>query len=148
MGYAINVTQTGWRAVGSASDLLSGETFSLTQPVLPIPEPTLAQQANILLAGGLTVTSAASAALDGTYAADATTIGFINSEINAILLDGAFADGSVAIEWPDVAGTLHLFTIVQFKTLAAALGAFVSDVRKCVIGAVGAALPAAAVTIA
>ena len=34
MTYAINATKDGWRAVNSQDDLLPGETFSETQPVL------------------------------------------------------------------------------------------------------------------
>lgn len=108
----------------------------------------LAQQAQTALGAGITITSASTPALNGVYACDPTTIGFVNSEINAILLNTAFADGSTALEWPDMTGALHLYTIAQFKTLAAALGAFVSGIRKCVIGAAGATLPPSSVTIA
>jgi hypothetical protein len=118
----------------------------LTPPTTPVP-PSLAQQANTLLAPGLAITSTATANLDATYAADPSTISFVNSELNAILVNGTFADGTSAIQWPDTTGALHTFTIVQFKTFAAALGAFVSGIRKCVIGATGAVLPAATATI-
>ena len=41
MSYAINSTSTGWRAINSQSDMLPGEVFSATQPVLAVPAPTL-----------------------------------------------------------------------------------------------------------
>lgn len=36
MSYAINSTNTGWRAVGSQADLLPGETYSDAQPILTL----------------------------------------------------------------------------------------------------------------
>lgn len=39
MSYAINQTATGWRAINSIEDLLPGEVYSETQPVLA-PPPT------------------------------------------------------------------------------------------------------------
>ena len=42
MSYAINSTNTGWRSINSAEDLLEGETFSDVQPA-PI-EPSAADQ--------------------------------------------------------------------------------------------------------
>ena len=40
--YAINSTQNGWRSINSVDDLLEGETYSDTQPLLPVPQPTYA----------------------------------------------------------------------------------------------------------
>jgi hypothetical protein len=37
MSYAINSTNTSWRAINSQEDLLPGETYSETQPQLVIP---------------------------------------------------------------------------------------------------------------
>ena len=112
------------------------------------PAPTLVQQAQALLAGGLTITSTGTPALDGTYAADPDTIGYVNSEVASIALNGTFADGTTSIDWPDASGVPRGFTLAEFKLLAAALGVFVSGIRKCVIGVSGASLPAAAATIA
>lgn len=117
-------------------------------PGLITPALTLAQQAQALLAGGLTITSTGTPALDGTYAADPDTIGYVNSEVASIALNGTFADGTTSIDWPDASGVLRGFTLAEFKLLAAALGVFVSGIRKCVIGVSGASLPAAAATIA
>jgi hypothetical protein len=119
---------------------------SLTPPTTPVA-PTLAQQANALLATSLAITSTATESLDATYPADPNTISYVNSELNAILLNDTFADGTNTIQWPDTTGALHTFTVAQFKTFAAALGAFVSGIRKCVIGATGAVLPPASATI-
>ena len=122
-------------------------TFAPLVVIAPSAAQQLAQQAAALIAGGLAVTSTATAALNGTYAADTTTISYVNSELNSILLNGSFADGTATVEWPDGSGTLHAFDVAQFKTLAAALGAFVAGIRKCAIGVSGATLPPATVTI-
>lgn len=108
----------------------------------PVPVPTLAQQAQALQANGLAITSTATLALNATYPADADTISFINSELNALQQNGTFADGTSAVEWPDTSGALHEFDIAQFKQFAAQIGLFVSGIRKCIIGATGATLPA------
>jgi hypothetical protein len=49
MSYAINSTGTGWRAIDSIDDLLPGEVFSGTQPVL-VPVLTYAQELTALTA--------------------------------------------------------------------------------------------------
>lgn len=147
------VDTNGVYAFETATGAALNVPTTLQPYVMPVPTPPtaaqlLAQQAQTALGAGLTITSTSTPALDGVYACDPTTIGFVNSEINAILLNATFADGSTALEWPDMTGALHLYTIAQFKTLAVALGEFVSGIRKCVIGATGATLPPATATIA
>jgi hypothetical protein len=112
------------------------------------PPATPAQQAASALADGLEITSTSAPTLDGTYACSSDMITYMNSELNAILLNGAFADGSTVLEWQDVSLALHAFTVAQFKDFAVALGAYVSGVRKYAIGAAGATLPSATATIA
>lgn len=46
MSYAINSTNTGWRAIGSQADLLPGETYSDTQPVLTVTPAQIEAQYN------------------------------------------------------------------------------------------------------
>jgi hypothetical protein len=46
VSYAINSTQTGWRAINSQADLLPGETYSDTQPALPTTAPTVSDFEN------------------------------------------------------------------------------------------------------
>lgn len=80
------------------------------------------------LAGGLTVTSTGSPAISGTYRCDGLTMAGIQAEVNAILLSGAtptFADGTASLNWPDVAGVGHTFTVAQFHELAMAVCNFV-----------------------
>jgi hypothetical protein len=138
------VTASEWAAQSEAFYILNG---GLTAGTAPVPIPTIAQQATTLLASGLTITSTATPALNATYAADPTTISYINSELSAIMLNATFADGTATVEWPDASGALHVMTVAQFKTFAAALGAFVAGGRKCVIGVTGATLPSAIASI-
>lgn len=58
MSYAINATNDGWRAVNSSADLLPGETFSASTPVLV---PTLAQAKTAQI---VTINGACQTALD------------------------------------------------------------------------------------
>lgn len=136
--------------VACADTVVAGYTYDggTTFSAPPGPAtPTLAQQANTLLAAGLAITSTATSGLNATYPSDPNTISYVNSELNAILLNNTFADGTSAIQWPDISGALHAFDVAQFKTFASALGAFVSGIRKCVIGVSGAVLPDSSATI-
>jgi hypothetical protein len=111
------------------------------------PAPSLAQQAQTALAAGLAVTSTATAALNGTYAVDATAQNHVMAEVTAIMLNGTFADGADTVAWLDISGASHTFTVAQFKTLASAISAYVANLTKCMLGQL-AALPAATATIA
>lgn len=101
----------------------------------PAPQtPTLAQQAQALLAAGCAITSTSTPALDSTYATDATSQQHVQAEITSILLNGTFADGTTSIAWLDASNVAHTFTIAEFKALATALAAFVSACLKVVNG--------------
>ena len=143
----LEVTPSEWSAHIENPDgwaVSNGALVSYTPP--PPAPPTLAQQAAALLAAGLTITSKATGALDAAYPATATAQAQINAEVTSILLNGTFADGTSTIGWLDVTGAPHAFTIAQFKTLATAIGAFVSGCVKCINGQVT-TLPSASTTI-
>ena len=131
--------QQGWVASES------GGTWSFAAPVAPAP--TLAQQAQSLLNVGCQITSTGTSSLNGTYPADVASQQHIQAEITSILLNGTFADGSTSIEWQDVSGASHAFTVAQFKAFASAFASFVSGCLKVVNGQ-SSTLPAQPVTIA
>jgi hypothetical protein len=109
------------------------------------PALTLAQQAAAASIAGLTIN------LNGTtslFPTDAATQGYINAEVTSLLLNGTFADGTETVEWPDATGALSNLTVSQFKAVAGSIGAYVAACRKCVIGSVGAVLPASSITLA
>ena len=67
MPYAINPTNDGWRSINSEADLLAGETFSATQPVLPLTKDDLYTYAN--------ASATALLSISGTYTSGGTLSG-------------------------------------------------------------------------
>ena len=137
-----------WIAVLGAQTVSPGWTYAnggFAAPPAP-PAPTLAQQAQVALGAGLAIVSATTPALDGTFAVDPTAQAHIIAEITAILLNGNFADGTSSVEWLDVAGGLHTFTVAQFKNFAAAVAAYVANAMKVLLGQ-STSLPSATATI-
>ena len=144
MPYAINSTKSSWRCIDSEDDLLPGETYSESQPVLA---PTLAQQAGAILMGGLELTSTGTPALNGTYACDTLTqmdIIAIETSLNA---GQGFPGGANPFGFPDASGALHEFTSAEFTAFAAAIRNFVYSC-KAVISGQSKTLPTATATIA
>jgi hypothetical protein len=78
-----------------------------------------------LMFGGLAVSSTSTPSLDGTYAVAGQLQAALQAEINAVALNGSFADGSATLDWPDIEKVLHAFDVTQFRALAAALANFV-----------------------
>ena len=159
-GNVVNVEMTGagWVApagftgqtVPEGTHVAPGWTFAggtFSPPYVAPITPTLAQQAGALLAAGLTVASTGTPSLDGVYACDMVTQSHVTSEITALLLNSAFADGGATVTWPDTSGALHTFNATQFKSWATAMAAFIAGCAKCINGA-SSSLPSASVTIA
>jgi hypothetical protein len=132
--------QPGWTATEAAG------AWTFAAPPAP-PTPTLAQQAAAALTAGLTITSPTLDLTSVTFDVGSDTQSHINSEINAILLTGAFADGGATVSWPDMAGVDHTFTVAQAKAFFAAVGAYVAALFKVQNGTLT-TLPAATVTLA
>ena len=107
---------------------------------------TIQQSAAALLASGLAITSTSTPALNGTYPCDSNATAEIDAQVSSILLNGVFTNGATSIEWLDVSGAAHAFSVSNFKAFATAVAAFVT---ACDEGALGlTALPSNAVTIA
>ena len=88
----------GW----AATEVAGAWTFSA--PPAP-PAPTLAQQAQALLAGSLTIASTSTPALNGSYAIDPATQVHMQAEMLCVTVNGAFADATSSLAWPDAGGT-------------------------------------------
>lgn len=130
-------TNLVWAAVPTGVTPIQGWSYAagtFSAPPALMAAPTLPQQAATAINAGLSISSTTTPALNGTYPASATAQAQINAEVTSILLNGTFADGTSTIEWLDVTGTAHSFTVAQFKTLATAIGVFVSGCFKCING--------------
>lgn len=141
----LELTSVQWSARLTGSWAVA--SGALVTYVPPTPTPTLAQQAQALLATGLEITSTGDGALDGTYPCGAAIQLQVNSEVTSILLNDTFTDGSTSLAWLDASGAPHEFSIAQFKTLATALAAFATGCIRCVTGQ-STALPSSSATIA
>lgn len=108
---------------------------------------TLPQQATALLALGFTLTSTGTPALNATYAATAEAQAQIADEIDALLLNGLFTNGTTSLPWPDATGAAHTFGVTQFKAFATAMADFAGGCME-VINGVSTTLPTASATIA
>ncbi len=115
------------------------------------PAPTAAEQlqasAAALLAAPVSLTSTSTPALNASYAIAAQDQAHIAAELQSLMLNGTFADGSGTVAWPDASGLIHTFSAAEFKAFATAIGAFVAAVYK-VLNGTSTTLPSASLTIA
>lgn len=72
----------------------------------------------------LVITSTSTPSLSGSYGIGSLETGGMQGEVNAIALNGTFADGSATVNWPDTKGASHAFTVAQFKELVTAVGLY------------------------
>jgi hypothetical protein len=135
----------GW----SATETNGAWTFAA--PAAPAQSP--AQQAQSLVSTGIVITST-SGGWSATFPTQTDATGasvwtMVLAEQVALVANNnaAFADGSKAVQWPDVTGALHSLTPTQFQAFAMAMGAFVAGCRNVINGVSGATLPATAATI-
>jgi hypothetical protein len=128
-----------WNGLVVQSDTANiGDSYDGTVIVpvaVALPTVTPQQQAAVLINGGLTITSASTPTINGTYACDNNTTAEINAEITSILLNNTFADGSSTLVWLDAEQIPHTFnSISEFKIFATAIAAFVSRCIKYASG--------------
>ena len=109
MSYAINATNDGWRAVNSETDLLAGETYSDTQPVIvlqPQPNPSGFITACKTAVGGITAV------------ASNPTLGMWSLTFNAAVQAGDWADVQTLVEHAQTSGAI---TAQQYADIKAAV---------------------------
>jgi hypothetical protein len=95
----------------------------------------LMAQVNSALAGGLTITSIGTSALNGTYAVDQLSqmdIIAIETSLNA---GKGFPGGATEFGYPDSLGALHMFTEANFTDFAASVRDFVYGIKAVISGA-------------
>jgi hypothetical protein len=134
-GELLAVSDAQWTARLSNPSGWAVQAGALVPYAPPPVTPTLAQLAMAALAAGLTITSTGTPSLNGTYACDPLTQSHIQAEMLSVSVTGTFADGTSAVQWPDMSGTLHTFSIDEFKAWAIAIGGYIAALAKCVNGA-------------
>lgn len=107
----------------------------------------LIAEVQALLAGPVAVTSTGTPALSASYGITEQDQAHVLSEVQSLMLNGTFADGSTTVAWPDASGVVHTFSVAEFKAFATAMGAFVAGCYKVLNGS-STSLPSAALTIA
>lgn len=105
--------------------------------------PTLAQHATAELAAGLSITSASTPALNGTYPADDATAQNVTGILAAM---GAGVTLPAEMPWPAATGPAVPMSATQFKALAGAVLSFRMALAPLIAGAPG-TLPSASATI-
>ena len=115
------------------------------------PAPTAIQTAAIAatsaLASGMILTCTSNGDLNATYATSMNTKVDVLGILGYIGLKGSFIGGATSMNWYDISGIPHSFTVSQFTEFAEALGVFIQAVEDYAITGSG-SIPSNAVTIA
>jgi hypothetical protein len=90
----------------------------------------LSAKASYMAAQNVVITSTATAALDGTYAADANTRSAIANQRQSIALDSTFLDGTTTLDWPDIAGITHSFGMTDFTNFGKAVSIYAAQLEQ------------------
>ena len=85
------------------------------------PALSNAQKAAALQAGGLTITSTGTPALNAVYAMDQTTIALITSEELYIVANGTFSNGTGTLTWLYAQPPVTFPNVTSFKTVASTI---------------------------
>lgn len=145
---AQKISDADFKLLGPGKGYLNGAVIDYTAAPIPL---TLEQQAAVALAAGLTITSAGTPALNGTYAV-ASGVPFgredIGTEAQFISTFQEFTNGTQTLEWPLIDGkTFVTFpnteTFMNFAKAAAQYYAAVKGVAALGTGT----LPSATVKI-
>lgn len=113
----------------------------------PAASATPAQLATAALFAGLAITSTGTSALDATYAVDPAAQLNITAIYSGIGAGGGLPGGGSTITYPDITGTMHTFTSVNFVRFATAVRDYVYALLVIITNDAG-ELPAASTTIA
>lgn len=119
------VTPAQWAEQTGAYYVSNG---ALVAGTIAPPAPTLAQQAEALIAGGITITSTGTPALNGVYSCNAQAQANLQAVQIYIQANGKFPGSAGTYPWLDMAGTPHIYpSITEFTALASRIADFVAD---------------------
>jgi len=134
----IKITDAQW------IECLSNPGYTVSGGTLVAPTPPTAQQqasqsssasAQAAISAGLSITSANTPALNGTYAVDPLSqmdIIAIETSLNA---GKGFPGGATAFGYPDTSGVMHAFTAADFADFAVAVRDYVYALKSVIAGA-------------
>jgi len=140
--YWVDVTDLGY--VPAPGSTYANDTW--TAPVAASPSPTYAQQAAVLQANGVALTSTGTPALNATYGVDATSQAAMTAEMVSILANQKFTNGTTSLQWLYSTPSVAFTSTAQFTAVATALAAVVTSLAN--YAAVGGEAPSMTVTIA
>jgi len=130
-------TNTGWRWVDDATQLLTGETFSTTIPPIAPSSVSPAQQLTNLLTAGLIITGTTTPSISGTYSCSVTAQNDLAAMYNLIQRSGGatFPGGLTALAWPVLNSRQPvLFTTVSdFLAVETAIGNYVLKIKQALL---------------
>jgi hypothetical protein len=132
--------QVGWTATET------GGAWSFAAPSAP-PPPTLAQQAELALGEGVTITSTANPALNGVYAVNGAAQANLTATMLYATVNGKFPGSSSTQSWAQMNGDVVTFqTVAEFTAFATVLANYVADLMEIAMTNTG-TLPAPTATI-
>ncbi len=125
----------------------AGSVSAYTPPAAPAPVLTLGHQAQALLAGGLTITSTGTPAINGLYPCDDGTRATIAEVVAGISAGQGFPGGGATFDFDIAGGHVVIPSTAAFVAIGAAVRDFVYGCIQVVMGR-STTLPPANVTIA
>lgn len=140
---ATDETYQAWRESGNYATVINSGA--------DLYNVMLAQVAPAIMAGGVTVTSTATPALNGKYSVDATSIGNITALSTGIAAGKPLPGGGSSFNYPDAANAMHAFSSADFLDFAAAIEGYIYNFEQTLLTLLTggtASMPAASLTIA
>jgi hypothetical protein len=146
----IEITESQWQSCIDTPGwtVVNGALVAPAQPSeAQLAAQALIQSAQSMLSRGLSVASAGTPNLNGTYAVDQLSqmdIIAIETSLNA---GKGFPGGATTFNYPDVTGVMHAFSESNFTDFAAAVRDYVYALKSVIAGA-STTLPSMSTTIA
>jgi len=112
----------------------------------PAPAPTNAQKAATQLAQPITLHSAATGALNGTYPIDTDTRRAMTTALASVNAGQGLPGGAPTFNLPDTSGTMHAFNQANFIAYHTALRDYVYQLRNIITTGTG-GLPSSTLNI-
>ncbi|CAN7312880.1 hypothetical protein LJR029_005482 [Caballeronia sp. LjRoot29] len=123
---------------------ISSGVWSFSAPAVPVQ--SISSLANLAMSIGLTISSASTPALNGTYAIDAISQMDIIAVETSLNAGKGFPGGASTFNYADISGAFRPFTAANFTDFAAAVRDYVYALKAVIAGA-STTLPAATSTI-